>query len=168
MGPAEGLFTTDFLRRCHRILRPGGVMVQQSESPLYHSGSIIRELRRDMREAGFGSVATLPFPQPVYPSGWWSVTLAGKGCEVNDFRERDAREADLPLDYYTAEIHRGAWRCRPSCDERSTEPGAAGGIAIVAARGGKRAPLRRHPASGSVHRPPGAGSMPAGRRGHCR
>ena len=62
VGPAEGLFKTDFLKRCHRILKSGGVMVQQSESPLYHSGSIIRELRNDMREAGFDSVATLPFP----------------------------------------------------------------------------------------------------------
>ncbi|MFM9270410.1 polyamine aminopropyltransferase [Halomonas elongata] len=113
VGPAEGLFTTDFLRRCHRLLRSGGVMVQQSESPLYHSGSIIHSLRRDMREAGFDSVATLPFPQPVYPSGWWSVTLAGKGSEVNDFREQDAREAGLPLDYYTAHIHRGALALPP-------------------------------------------------------
>ncbi|CBV40973.1 polyamine aminopropyltransferase [Halomonas elongata] len=113
VGPAEGLFTTDFLRRCHRLLRSGGVMVQQSESPLYHSGSIIHSLRRDMREAGFDSVATLPFPQPVYPSGWWSVTLAGKGREVNDFREQDAREAGLPLDYYTADIHRGALALPP-------------------------------------------------------
>lgn len=113
VGPAEGLFTTDFLRRCHRLLRSGGVMVQQSESPLYHSGSIIHSLRRDMREAGFDSVATLPFPQPVYPSGWWSVTLAGKGREVNDFREQDAREAGLPLDYYTADIHRGGLALPP-------------------------------------------------------
>ncbi|CAM3803553.1 polyamine aminopropyltransferase [Vreelandella rituensis] len=108
VGPAEGLFKTDFLKRCHRILKPGGVMVQQSESPLYHSGSIIRELRRDMQEAGFDSVATLPFPQPVYPSGWWSVTLAGKNADVGAFREQDAACNEMPLDYYTPEAHRGA------------------------------------------------------------
>ncbi len=108
VGPAEGLFKTDFLTRCHRILKPGGVMVQQSESPLYHSGSIIRELRRDMREAGFSSVATLPFPQPVYPSGWWSVTLAGKGCSVETFRETAAGEHAMPLQYYTVDAHRSA------------------------------------------------------------
>lgn len=108
VGPAEGLFKTDFLRRCHRILKSGGVMVQQSESPLYHSGSIIRELRRDMQEAGFDSVATLPFPQPVYPSGWWSVTLAGKAADVNAFREQAAARHEMPLEYYSVDAHRGA------------------------------------------------------------
>tara|TARA_B100000700_G_scaffold67816_1_gene75028 strand:+ start:14090 stop:14956 length:867 start_codon:yes stop_codon:yes gene_type:complete len=113
VGPAEGLFKVDFLKRCHRLLREGGVMVQQSESPLYHSGSIIRELRRDMLAAGFESVATLPFPQPVYPSGWWSVTLAGKGADVKAFREADAAASDMVLDYYTAEAHRGALALPP-------------------------------------------------------
>ncbi|MDK9687922.1 polyamine aminopropyltransferase [Halomonas sp. LC1] len=113
VGPAEGLFKTDFLKRCHRILKSGGVMVQQSESPLYHSGSIIRELRNDMREAGFDSVATLPFPQPVYPSGWWSVTLAGKGTNVESFREEAAASHEMPLQYYTVDAHRGALALPP-------------------------------------------------------
>ncbi|CAH1042851.1 MULTISPECIES: polyamine aminopropyltransferase [Halomonas] len=113
VGPAEGLFKTDFLKRCHRILKNGGVMVQQSESPLYHSGSIIRELRNDMREAGFDSVATLPFPQPVYPSGWWSVTLAGKATSVESFREQAAAEHEMPLQYYTGDAHRGALSLPP-------------------------------------------------------
>ena len=113
VGPAEGLFKTDFLKRCHRILKADGVMVQQSESPLYHSGSIIRELRHDMREAGFDSVATLPFPQPVYPSGWWSVTLAGKGTNVETFREEAAASHEMPLQYYTVDAHRGALALPP-------------------------------------------------------
>nr|WP_299245906.1 polyamine aminopropyltransferase [uncultured Halomonas sp.] len=113
VGPAEGLFKVDFLAKCHRLLSEGGVMVQQSESPLYHSGSIIRELRDDMQKAGFDSVATLPFPQPVYPSGWWSATLAGKGADVNAFREDAASNTDLALDYYSAAIHRGALALPP-------------------------------------------------------
>jgi len=113
VGPAEGLFKTDFLKRCHRILKSGGVMVQQSESPLYHSGSIIRELRNDMREAGFDSVATLPFPQPVYPSGWWSVTLAGKSTNVESFREEAAASHEMPLQHYTVDAHRGALALPP-------------------------------------------------------
>ncbi|MDI4661392.1 MULTISPECIES: polyamine aminopropyltransferase [Cobetia] len=108
VGPAEGLFKTDFLKRCHRILKQGGLMVQQSESPLYHTDSIIKDLRNDMGEAGFDSVATLPFPQPVYPSGWWSCTLAGKGCDVKSFREEDAAAATFARDFYTVEAHRAA------------------------------------------------------------
>ncbi|MGM0823316.1 MAG: polyamine aminopropyltransferase [Pseudomonadota bacterium] len=113
VGPAEGLFKTDFLKRCHRILKRGGVMVQQSESPLYHSATIIRELRRDMQQAGFDSVATLPFPQPVYPSGWWSVTLAGKATDVNAFREQASANHSMPLEYYSVDAHRGALSLPP-------------------------------------------------------
>ena len=30
---------------------------------------------RLMGKAGFASFQTLPFPQPCYPTGWWSCTL---------------------------------------------------------------------------------------------
>ncbi|HCO65104.1 MAG TPA: polyamine aminopropyltransferase, partial [Alcanivorax sp.] len=49
---------------------------------LLHSDTIIRDLHANMREAGFSHTRTLPFPQPVYPSGWWSCTLAGKDHDV--------------------------------------------------------------------------------------
>lgn len=108
VGPAEGLFKTDFFRDCHRVLRDGGIIVQQSESPLLHSDTIIRDLNKNMREAGFTSTQTLPFPQPVYPSGWWSCTMAGKNQDVTDFREEEARSRSFETQYYTAGIHRGA------------------------------------------------------------
>ncbi|MCM2972503.1 polyamine aminopropyltransferase [Larsenimonas suaedae] len=113
VGPAEGLFKTDFLKRCHRILKPGGVMVQQSESPLYHTETIIKSLREDMGSAGFESVATLPFPQPTYPSGWWSCTMAGKGCDVTAFDPTTARTEHLELEYYTPELHKAALTLPP-------------------------------------------------------
>lgn len=87
VGPAEGLFKADFFRHCQRILRDGGVLVQQSESPLLHANTIIRNLHINMREAGFASTTTLPFPQPIYPSGWWSCTLAGKNCNTRRDRK---------------------------------------------------------------------------------
>ncbi|MGD8827221.1 MAG: polyamine aminopropyltransferase, partial [Gammaproteobacteria bacterium] len=36
IGPAEGLFNEAFYRSCHRALGEGGILVQQSESPLLH------------------------------------------------------------------------------------------------------------------------------------
>lgn len=113
VGPAEGLFKADFFRDCHRVLRDGGIIVQQSESPLLHSDSIIRDLHVNMREAGFTSTQTLPFPQPCYPSGWWSCTMAGKGTDVTRFREEDAAAKPFETQYYTADIHRGALTLPP-------------------------------------------------------
>lgn len=113
VGPAEGLFKVDFFKRCFRILKQGGIMVQQSESPLYHTGSIIRNLHTDMQAAGFSTTATLPFPQPVYPSGWWSCTMAGKGTDVSAFRRDAATEKAFDTEYYTADIHQGALSLPP-------------------------------------------------------
>lgn len=113
VGFAEGLFKTEFFRDCHRVLRDGGVIVQQSESPLLHSGSIIKDLHVNMREAGFTSTQTLPFPQPAYPSGWWSCTMAGKDCDVSTFRKDDSAKAKFETLYYTAEAHQGALHLPP-------------------------------------------------------
>ena len=113
VGPAEGLFKVDFFKRCFRILKAGGIMVQQSESPLYHTDSIIKDLHVDMQAAGFSTTATLPFPQPVYPSGWWSCTMAGKGTDVKSFRDADAEGKGFDTEYYTADMHRGALTLPP-------------------------------------------------------
>lgn len=108
VGPAEGLFKAEFFEHCHRALAEGGVLVQQSESPLLHSDTIIRDLHANMREAGFSHTRTLPFPQPVYPSGWWSCTLAGKGHDVGEFRQSDATGKGFATKYYSADIHKAA------------------------------------------------------------
>jgi len=107
-GIAEDLFGAAFLREVHRILQPGGVVVQQSESPLFHTESLIRDLHTALADAGFSSRATLPFPVPSYPSGWWSCTIAGRERDVHSFRETAARAADIPTQYYTAGVHHGA------------------------------------------------------------
>ncbi|MGD8842767.1 MAG: polyamine aminopropyltransferase [Gammaproteobacteria bacterium] len=107
IGPAEGLFGEAFYRNCHRALGEQGLLVQQSESPLLHYRSIIRPMHNAMHAAGFTDSLTLPFPQPVYPSGWWSATLAGKRA-VDRFREADAAAKTFATRYYNAAIHKGA------------------------------------------------------------
>ncbi|WP_440996327.1 polyamine aminopropyltransferase [Arhodomonas sp. SL1] len=108
VGFAEGLFGAAFLTDVHRILADGGVLVQQSESPLLHGEGIIRNLHTALAEAGFAQRATLPFPVPSYPGGWWSATLAGKGVPVDCFREADAAAMPFPTQYYSPGVHRGA------------------------------------------------------------
>jgi len=75
VGPAEGLFNKSFYESCFRALKDDGILVQQSESPLVLL-ELINEMRGEMRKAGFTTFKTLPFPQPCYPTGWWSCTLA--------------------------------------------------------------------------------------------
>jgi spermidine synthase len=107
VGPAEGLFTEAFYRDCHRVLGEQGLLVQQSESPLYHM-DIINPMRKAMCSAGFRDVQTVFFPQPSYPSGWWSATLAGKQALAGRFREAAAANKRFETGYYNAAIHTAA------------------------------------------------------------
>ena len=107
VGPAEGLFGAEFYASCHKALRQGGILVQQSESPLVHL-DLIKAMRSAMRYADFHAVRTLTFPQPIYPTGWWSCTMARKGADLSGFRERGAATKQFDTRYYNVDMHRAA------------------------------------------------------------
>jgi spermidine synthase len=107
VGPAAGLFSPAFYRDCHRALAADGVLIAQSESPLYHL-ELIRVMHAALRAAGFADAGTLPFPQCSYPSGWWSVTLARKSGAVGRFRETAAVNKHFATRYYNRALHAGA------------------------------------------------------------
>lgn len=108
VGPAEGLFTEPFFHDCYRVLTAEGVLVQQSESPLFHLETIIKPLHQALRRAGFADTHSLPFPQCVYPSGWWSMTLAVKAGKATQFRQQDAAAKSFPTEYYNVDVHQAA------------------------------------------------------------
>jgi spermidine synthase len=107
-GPAEGLFAEPFFRNCWRVLGGNGLLVQQSESPLFNLHNILKPIRQALLAAGFNDVHSLNFPQCVYPSGWWTVTMASKNGAIKHFREEDAANKPFPTTYYNTDIHRAA------------------------------------------------------------
>lgn len=107
VGPAAGLFSADFYRNCQHALRTPGVVVGQSESPLFHA-DLIRHMREALRAAGFTDVGTLYFPQCTYPSGWWSATMGCKGVALGGYRAGDASAKGFATRYYNAAIHAAA------------------------------------------------------------
>ncbi len=107
VGPGEGLFNKPFYANCLRALSAKGILVQQTESPLYHM-KLLNEIRLAMRAVGFASVHTIPFPQPIYPSGWWSVTMATKTGSITDYRAEAIRNKPFQTEYYNLEIHQAA------------------------------------------------------------
>ena len=113
VGPAEGLFNEAFYANCLKALRPDGLLVQQSESPLALM-HLILEMRSAMRAAGFKDFRVLPFPQPCYPTGWWSCLIASKqACDLTQFRRADAAAKSFETNYYTADVHQGALAMPP-------------------------------------------------------
>ena len=100
IGPAVGLFNRAFYKDCLKTLKPDGILVQQSESPLIQF-ELIKEMREEMSAAGFNNFLTMPFPQPSYPSGWWSATMASKDRLLTEHRSEE-----LKTKYYNSEIHK--------------------------------------------------------------
>jgi len=106
VGPALGLFSEEFYRDCFACLSENGMVVQQSESALYHL-KLIGEMRDAMSNAGLTNLQTLFFPQCLYPSGWWSATIASKG-DLSKFREADSASKPFDTTYYNVDIHKAA------------------------------------------------------------
>lgn len=108
VGPGEVLFTPAFHAACHRALDTGGLVVQQSESPLVHM-AILERMYRSLEAAGFADAQTLFFPQPIYPTGWWSATIGAKETRLGRFREEAVEARSFETSYYNAQIHRAAF-----------------------------------------------------------
>ena len=105
VGQAKRLFEEPFYRNCLNVLREGGILVTQSESPLL-TLDILVDLRVEMQKAEYTQVQTIQFPLATYPSGWWTATQARKGQKIGDFREQMARHKPFATKYYNADIHK--------------------------------------------------------------
>ena len=112
IGPGEGLFNRAFYQSCLKALRSDGILVQQSESPLLHL-PLMKDMRDAMKDSGFNSLQTLTFPQMIYPSGWWSCTMAKKTGDFEQIRTNAFNESELNTLYYTPTIHEGAMALPP-------------------------------------------------------
>lgn len=105
IGPAEGLFSTPFYKDCVRALKIDGLLIQQSESPFIHLESIIKPMHNCMQQAGLKNTKLLNFPQTVYPTGWWSATLANKQSSIDFSREQISKSLQFETQYYNHAIH---------------------------------------------------------------
>ncbi len=105
VGPAAGLISESFYQNCYAALANNGILVQQSESPLYHSHSIITDMQKSLSNSGFKNTLIRTFPQPVYPSGWWSCLTGFKEEESADKIHCQKRKLTFKTAYYNDGIH---------------------------------------------------------------
>ena len=104
IGAAEILFTTGFYEKCLKALSNHGLMVVQSESPIYHL-PVMKRIKRALKEAGFPFVRFYTAPVPTYPGGFWSWAVAYKddGFSSNRGLFLPDEEVDR-LKFFTPEI----------------------------------------------------------------
>jgi spermidine synthase len=112
-GPAEGLFSERFFKDCHRILREDGWIAAQGESPISHEAAFVGLHRCLKIVFGEGAAHVGLFHATTYPSGMWSVHIAGK----TPFSPMDTFDVDgtaefargQELHYYNEAVHRGTF-----------------------------------------------------------
>jgi len=113
VGPAEKLFSKEFYTCVHRILRPGGVICSQGECLWIHA-DLIEEMIRE-HGAPFASAEYASMQMPTYPSGQIGAFLARKADEPSTTQAPSCRvprrsvPADLPLRYYSEDMHAAAF-----------------------------------------------------------
>lgn len=109
IGPAVGLFSTEFYRNVYRALKPDGLFVAQTESPLFNA-RLIRRIQRDLAEI-FPIARLYLTTVPTYPGGIWSFSMGSK--------EYDPLEVDwkklpqLATRFYTPAVHQAAFALPP-------------------------------------------------------
>ena len=70
------LFSKLFLEGCFKTIRSGGLIIQQSGSPIKDTNHIINPLIKKYESIGFENINLHSFPMPLYPTGTWSFLSA--------------------------------------------------------------------------------------------
>jgi len=109
IGPATPLFGAEFYHSVARILRPGGIVISQAESPFYEV-----ERQRSLLtilSGTFNRTAIYNYTNLTYPGGLWSFTFATSGdlCPIGDFDGERFDSSAFDCRYYNKAIHRGAF-----------------------------------------------------------
>ena len=76
VSSSKVLISKAFLKRCFKSLRSGGLLIQQSGSPIKDIKHIINPLKKKYKSIGFKEVNLHSFPMPLYPTGTWSFLSA--------------------------------------------------------------------------------------------
>ena len=114
VGPAKGLFSEEFYKRVHGILKENGLLITQSESPRFNP-HVFREIYQCYYKI-FGKQQVFCFLAhiPTYPTGMWSFSYCSKDRNLHPLRSLNE---DLikrligknALKYYNQEVHAGAF-----------------------------------------------------------
>ncbi|MDD5425794.1 MAG: polyamine aminopropyltransferase, partial [candidate division Zixibacteria bacterium] len=108
VGPAADLFQKPFHRKVYEKLTPDGILIAQSESPIYNQ-STIKAMYANLSDI-FPIVKIYTCFMPIYPSGYWSFAFCSKKYDpLDDFDQARYDRLRLATRYYNDETHRAAF-----------------------------------------------------------
>lgn len=109
-GHTEGLFTKEFYGSCYKALREDGIMVYQHGSPFYEEDKTecMKMHRKAFRSFPISRVYQAHIP--TCSSGYWLFGFASKKYHpIDDFSPREWKKLKIKTEYYTTNLHRGAF-----------------------------------------------------------
>lgn len=119
IGAATVLFSEGFYASCRRALKPDGILVSQTGSPMYQ-GAEFRTALGNMRTA-FASVETYLGFVPTYPGVLWSFTSATNGTPLSQTSRSDVearlRARRIAAGFYSPDVHASAFALPPFVQE---------------------------------------------------
>jgi spermidine synthase len=105
VGPAQQLFTREFYANVYKCLKDDGMMVVQSESPLFYR-EVFSSVYRNI-DSAFPRTQVYLACIPTYVSGPWSFTI---GSKVYDPRQASGDRSTInDLKYYNDQVHAAAF-----------------------------------------------------------
>lgn len=107
IGPGEVLFGIEFFRGCKRMLKDGGVLALQSETPVLLP-DVFFETQQKLRSL-WSEVHPYFAGVPLYPSGSWSWTWCSDAGSPMDVDTQRMEAIDDGCRYYNEGIHKGAF-----------------------------------------------------------
>ena len=109
IGPAAELFQKSFHQTVFDRLRDDGIMVAQSESPLFNPKTV-SAMYANLKSI-FPIVRMYTCLMPIYPSCFWSFAFCSKKYHpLDDFDDARYRAADLDAcTYYNKDVHFGSF-----------------------------------------------------------
>lgn len=103
VGPAVGLFQEEFYRAAKNALRPDGIFVAQTESPIFHA-PLLKEINEVFRRV-FGGRRTYLATIPTYPGGFWCFSI---GLPKYSGDVVDPSRYTFDTRYYTPAVHQAS------------------------------------------------------------
>jgi len=113
VGPSEALFLPQFYSSIAKILRPGGMMCAQTESPIA-TPDVVKDIFERISDV-FPITKLYTAPVPSYPGGWWSFTCGSLGPDPQV--PSRGPERSWKLKFYSPEIHERLFVLNPKLKE---------------------------------------------------
>ena len=109
-GVGEDLFTKEFYGNCCKALKDDGIMVNQHESPFYHTDAVAMQRAHKRIFDSFPISLVYQAHIPTYPSGHWLFGFASKKYHpIRDFAPEKWESLGIKTKYYNTELHIGSF-----------------------------------------------------------